>query len=432
MDTTYDVRVYKTEVYRGKRTSSHTVRWKTAQRAWRRTFRNAAQADVFRAELLAAARKGEAFNVATGEPVSWQRDDPGMTWYEFTCAYVDMKWKVASAKYRRAIAQALTSAAPPMLAAASQHDSRDLRSALANWAYNTRHRNQAPEDAADILSWLRDNTRPVSDLADVALSRRVLEAATSRLDGARAAPASVRRNRAVLINALDYAVELGLLDENPVKHLKWRAPKLTGEVDRRVVINPAQARALLAAVRAQQPSGPRLVAFFGVLYYSGLRPEEAVCLRRRDLLLPGIDDNQVTGALSEQWSELNLRAARPDVGKQWTDDGSGRDKRGLKHRAEGESGGYRARHRLPSCCASTSPSSAATPRTYCSGVHKVGRSRPSPTAASGIGRGDQPLRPKNTVRFWLFGPTTSAMRACPRGSMREWLPRRSPSGQATV
>ena len=112
MDTTYDVRVYKTEVYRGKRMSSHTVRWKTAQRAWRRTFRNAAQADVFRAELLAAARKGEAFNVATGEPVSWQRDEPGTSWYEFTCAYVDMKWKTASAKYRRAIAQALTAAAP--------------------------------------------------------------------------------------------------------------------------------------------------------------------------------------------------------------------------------------------------------------------------------------------------------------------------------
>ncbi len=337
METTYDVRVYKTEVYRGKRTSSHTVRWKTAQRAWRRTFRNAAQADVFRAELLAAARKGEAFNVATGEPVSWQRDDPGMTWYEFTCAYVNMKWKVASAKYRRAIAQALTSAAPPMLAAASQHNSRDLRSALTNWAYNTRHRDQAPEDAADVLGWLRDNTRPVSDLADAALSRRVLEAATSRLDGARAAPTSVRRNRAVLINALDYAVELGLLDENPVKHLKWRAPKLTGEVDRRVVINPAQARALLTAVRAQRPSGPRLVAFFGVLYYSGLRPEEAVCLRRRDLLLPSIGHNQVTAAPSEQWGELHLRAARPDAGKQWTDDGSGRDKRGLKHRAEGES-----------------------------------------------------------------------------------------------
>ena len=285
METTYDVRVYKTEVYRGKRTSSHTVRWKTARRAWRRTFRNAAQADVFRAELLAAARKGEAFSMATGEPVSWQRDEPSMTWYDFTSTYVDMKWKTASAKYRRAIAQALTAATPPMLTAGSTPDSRDLRRALVNWGYNTKQRGFAVQDIADTLRWLEVNTREVSELADPALCRQLLAAATSRLDGARAAPTSVRRNRAVLLNALDYAVELKLLDENPIKHLKWRAPKAAWEVDRRVVVNPTQARALLEAVQAQRPSGPRLVAFFGVLYYSGLRPEEAICLRHRDVML---------------------------------------------------------------------------------------------------------------------------------------------------
>jgi len=112
MDTTYDVRIYKTEIYRGKRVSSYRVRWRADRQDWRRSFRTAAQADVFRAELLAAARKGEAFNLATGEPASWQREEPGTTWYEFACAYVDMKWKTASAKYRRAIAQALA-AAPP-------------------------------------------------------------------------------------------------------------------------------------------------------------------------------------------------------------------------------------------------------------------------------------------------------------------------------
>jgi integrase len=341
MDTTYDVRVYKTEVYRGTRATSHTVRWKTAQRPWRRTFRNAAQADVFRAELLAAARKGEAFNVDIGEPVSWQRDEPGMTWYEFACGYVDMKWKTASAKYRRAIAQALTAATPPMLAAGSSGPAGPkLRSALVNWGFNTKQRAMAPGGVADSLAWLERNTREVGELTDAVLSRQVLAAATSKLDGTRAAPTSVRRNRAVLLNALDYAVELKLLDQNPIKNLKWRAPKMAWEVDRRVVVNPKQARALLEAVRVQQPSGLRLVAFFGVLYYSGLRPEEATGLRRRDVVLPAAADDPATRSGAEaadQWGELHLRAARPEVGKQWTDDGSSREDRGLKHRAEGES-----------------------------------------------------------------------------------------------
>jgi integrase len=198
----------------------------------------------------------------------------------------------------------------------------------------------APENVADTLAWLKRNTREVRELSDAALCREVLAAAISKLDGTRAAPTSVRRNRAVLLNALDYAVELEMLDQNPIKNLKWRAPKTAWEVDRRVVVNPRQARALLEAIRSQQPTGPRLVAFFGVLYYSGLRPEEAIGLRRRDVVLPDVaDDSDASsgGDRESRWGELHLRKAKPDVGKQWTDDGSGRDDRGLKHRAEGES-----------------------------------------------------------------------------------------------
>lgn len=44
-------------------------------------------------------------------------------------------------------------------------------------------------------------------------------------------------------------------------------------------MNPRQARTLLAAVRAQQPSGPMIVAFFAVMHYAVLRPEEAINLR---------------------------------------------------------------------------------------------------------------------------------------------------------
>jgi hypothetical protein len=37
-------------------------------------------------------------------------------------------------------------------------------------------------------------------------------------------------------------------------------------VDRRVVVNPGQARQLLDAVASVQPSGPGLVAFFAAMY----------------------------------------------------------------------------------------------------------------------------------------------------------------------
>ena len=100
---------------------------------------------------------------------------------------------------------------------------------------------------------------------------------------------------------MDYAIELGLLDTNPIRALKWTAPKVSSQVDRRSVVNPRQARALLAAVRDQLPSGPMLVAFFAVMYYVGLRPEEAISLRMEDVILP--DETQ--GEPEDQaWGEL--------------------------------------------------------------------------------------------------------------------------------
>lgn len=71
------------------------------------------------------------------------------------------------------------------------------------------------------------------------------------------------------------------------------------------------------------------------MYYAGLRPEEAINLRADDVVLPSkarqdeLDD--------DDWGELHLRAATPDAGSDWTDDGSQRERRQLKHRAEGDS-----------------------------------------------------------------------------------------------
>jgi integrase len=82
----------------------------------------------------------------------------------------------------------------------------------------------------------------------------------------------------------------------------------------------------------QGRSGPRLVTFFAVMYYAGLRPEEAIDLTADNVILPppGRPDD-------EDWGELHIRSATPDAGSEWTDDGSPRERRQLKHRAEGDS-----------------------------------------------------------------------------------------------
>ncbi len=169
--------------------------------------------------------------------------------------------------------------------------------------------------------------------------RAVLDTAGTQLNGQPASAWTARTNRAILANAIEYAVELRILSSNPIKALRWKPPKTTQEVDRRSVVNPAQARRLLGAVHGQMPSGPRLVAFFAVVYYAALRPEEAVNLRRDNITLPLLARNATTGEWEEpadNWGELRFCSAAPEVGAEWTDGGTRREQRHLKSRPAGE------------------------------------------------------------------------------------------------
>ncbi|MGW5876677.1 tyrosine-type recombinase/integrase [Nocardiopsis terrae] len=113
-------------------------------------------------------------------------------------------------------------------------------------------------------------------------------------------------------------------------------------VERALVPNPAQARALINAVAAQQPSGPRLEAFFCALYLTGMRPEEAVVLRWPNVQLPqrwwdpGSQSWQEPEP-KDNWGEIVIREAAPEVGKQWTNSGKHRDRLQPRGRAAGES-----------------------------------------------------------------------------------------------
>ncbi|MCX6953060.1 MAG: tyrosine-type recombinase/integrase [Verrucomicrobia bacterium] len=206
-------------------------------------------------------------------------------------------------------------------------DDEHLRRVLTSWAFNiTVSSGGTPDDGTRrALAWLERHTRPVSDLGKPAVARTILDALTVTAEGTAAAPGTVQRLRGVVVNAPEYAVERRLLDRNPITSLAWKAPRTVQTLDRRVAVNPRQARALLDAVAVQKPSGARLVAFFGAMYYAALRPAEAATLRTSNLALP-----------PDGWGELVLESSTPAAGASWTDSGRRREERQLKHRARGE------------------------------------------------------------------------------------------------
>lgn len=183
-----------------------------------------------------------------------------------------------------------------------------------------------PESVSGQLDWLSKHDRPLTDIAKPDVLRRIARVIATKLDGTPAGGRTAQLRRVILSNALDYAVELGLLASNPVPSIRWSTPRFTTQIDRRSVINPDQARELLEAVRQTPRSGHLLVGLFACMYYSALRPEEAVSLRERHVDLPDVDG----------WGWFTLDTAAPEIDGQWTDTGHRRVDRHLKHRAVGD------------------------------------------------------------------------------------------------
>ncbi|WP_405808242.1 tyrosine-type recombinase/integrase [Streptomyces sp. NBC_00210] len=329
MDTTYNVKIWKTSVYRGKRKSSYTVRWELEGREWRQPFATSALADSFRSELVSATRRGEAFSLTTGRPVSHQSGASAASWYEFSIRFADAQWRRTSGNNRKNVAKALMTTTIALLRAPlpSRFAPVDVRTAMREFAYNTRRRPEAPPDVAQILQWVERNSLSMAAWEDPRKVDEALHALATKLDGTTAAASSVKRNRRILNVALEYAVTHKVLSANPLPKSPGTTPKTSSAVDKRALINPAHAAGLLGWIWHRPRGGQRLHAFFATMYYTGPRPEEVVAMRVLDAQLPDTD-------AEDQWGELLFHTAQPEVGKRWTDSGEVHEERGLKGRAK--------------------------------------------------------------------------------------------------
>ncbi|MFC4004883.1 tyrosine-type recombinase/integrase [Prauserella oleivorans] len=343
MGKSYKVRVWQISPRRNKtgKVTSYSVRWKVESNEFFETIKNKTQADSFRSDLVSAQCRGEPFDTVSGLPTSMiRKGHQDMSWFDFTCRYVDMKWPDLAATARQTVAEALIRVAPvfvPMSKNAPQP--KELRSALRQWAYNPpmRRSGEMPGDVLKTLEWCSRHTKKVQVVSDPETLRELQRAVTKRLDGKPFAPTVARKTRSVLWNLLDYAVEKELIEANPLRGVRWTAmPKGKRKIDKRAVPNPIQARTLIRMVGEVERSGPRLVAFFACMYYAALRPEEAAALNKRHLSLPDPVWNPDKQRYVYGWGELHLDEATPHVGARWTDGGAPRDRRQLKSRAAGE------------------------------------------------------------------------------------------------
>lgn len=333
-DTTYRVSIWNIASPANRR--RHGVRWKTDAEEHSEWYSTKRLAESFRADLLRAQRAGEAFEVASGLPVSMARTRASRTLLEVATAYVDWLWSTDAPPNTRKAAVTNLAATIPLFVRQLGHapDAAAAQRLLATRVLPVSRRSVtlSAEELA-MVSWMGRASRPVTELFDEMAAAELLRGLGRSVTGRAVTSATWDKRRTVLHRTLEFGRASGWLASNPLtgRHqlVRHTGPQL---VDPRVVVNPVQARQLLAAVtyvggrrRQDRERGARLHGFFACLYYGGLRPGEAQNLRTSDLELP-----------PSGWGRLLLAGSRTDVSGRYYAQGDDYQDRPLKRRAPEE------------------------------------------------------------------------------------------------
>ncbi|GAA3433367.1 tyrosine-type recombinase/integrase [Kutzneria kofuensis] len=334
MKTTYKVNVWAIKTLKPtadgkKRPKPYGVRWVTAGEEHSEWYKTIKLADSRRSELLQAAKRGEAFDIATGLPESeWPQREP-RSLLKLAQEFIDEEWNESAPNTRKRYVDTLAVAVAAFVKRdGSVPDGRKLRRVLTTHLLPTNRRDrQLTDDEARTAEWVVSASRPVSDLAKKVEIGNVLRALGRNLNGTAAASWTTRTRRGVLHHLMEFAIDVEELDANPVTRSKVATHVGSSEVDPRVVLNPKQAPQVLAAVTY---AGRReyLYGFFGAMYYAGLRPCEVNRIRKADLRLP--DEGQV-----DEWGEIILEKSASRSNARYTDSGETWEERNLKRRAQG-------------------------------------------------------------------------------------------------
>ncbi len=336
--TTLQVRMWALKVMKGRR-RKYGVRWVTASEEHSEWYEHRPQAENRRSDLLQAMRRGEEFDIESGLPVSELQATGGeQTLLAYAQEFVDRIWKKAPPQTRKTTVDNLASAVAGFVVPLDNApDGQVLRRVLTTRLLpaNTRELETSLELRA-AASWIGRASRPITELSTRPEVRQLLESApmTLLMSGKPAAPSTVEKRRLVLHRLVADAVEREVLTFNPMAGLTGRASMgddvAVDEVDPRTVVNPRQARQLLAACtyvsdRQSRDQGQRLHAFFACLYFGGLRPGEALGLHSEDCVLP-----------DEGWGELVLCRSFSASNARYSDEGRVHEERALKRRARRE------------------------------------------------------------------------------------------------
>ena len=331
MKSTYQVRFWEIKVLKpdtkGRlRKRPFGVRWVTAGREQSEWFITKTLARAYLNKLVQAANRGEAFDIVTGLPESMYREQHSPSLLRVAREFLQDVWPDISPNSRGRLVDGLAVAVHGFLDDEIDANPADVRRALTSLALPPESaRVEGNSHLAGIVEWLEQHSRKVAELADETETARLGRKLLVKLDGGKARVRTVDTRRGSLVQALSFAVDRQYLAANPFSG--WSPSRFQSGVaiDPGVVVNPVQARSLLAAVTYVRPRSRNVSwrPFFATLYFAGTRPGEARSLAVDNCHLP-----------SSGWGKLILPNSLGRSAARFSDDGEIYQVRPLKHRPE--------------------------------------------------------------------------------------------------
>jgi hypothetical protein len=350
------------------RPKPYRLRWSVAGRRppFSRSFLTAELAESFKAELRAAARRGEGFDEATGLPDSVLRRDRDITWYQHAQEYAATRWNRSAGNSRRSIVESLTCVTQVLTRdLRGRPDPRTLRAALRKDLNQGREKSGLSAEESKAITWLKRASLPISALNDDEVVIDVLDALASRIDGTPAAPDYYARRFRVTRTCLSYAVRKKRIPKNPLLAANlpghWTPPKADDAVDPRSVGSPqlvADMLTIASYVGARQ--GPRFAAFYGCMFYGLMRPAEVAQLTKAGCYLP-----------DKGWGALTFGDSAPARARNGPTPARCTRNAGSKDAPAKLSARCRSRRSSSISCGSTSSASGRPPTVACSAVSAV-------------------------------------------------------------
>ncbi|MGW2019928.1 hypothetical protein [Streptomyces sp. NPDC001927] len=179
-------------------------------------------------------RRGEAFEVESGLPESEVRAaadaetadvEPPLRWFEFCRKYVAGRWRTSAAKSREGMADGLAAVTLAMVKRGDGvPDGESLRLAFRWGVVSANEGEEPPAELKAAYDWITTADRPLGDMAIAEVLEGVVYRVSYKLDGTPAAGDTYKRRRRALNAALEHAVAIGDLPENPLLRIRRKCP----------------------------------------------------------------------------------------------------------------------------------------------------------------------------------------------------------------